>query len=128
MNSASRRRQTSGGPTACRCATSSGWQGCPHALSRNLADALGGLLHRGREVDTDHVTDLEAREVAASRLGVRADFDERVAQSDDVCDGGYFVHILLEPQDAVGPFEVEAALETGAVDRYRTDPAYIRTR
>ena len=26
-----------GGPTACRCATSSGWQGCPHALSRNLA-------------------------------------------------------------------------------------------
>ena len=74
------------------------------------------------------MTDLEAREVAASRLGVRADFDERVAQSDDVCDGGYFVHILLEPQDAVGPFEVEAALETGAVDRYRTDPAYIRTR
>ena len=50
--------------------------------------------------------------------GALADFDERVAQSDDVCDSGYFVHILLEPQDAVGPFEVEAALETGAVDRY----------
>ena len=53
------------------------------------------------------------------------DFDERVAQAQNVGDGGNIKPDIHHPRDGRGASEGERTLEMGAVDRYRADPAYV---